>query len=53
MTKYCKHCSREYDSALKKCPDCGGKLRENYTEEELEQIQKEDDDFTVVSTLLW
>ncbi|MDR0915862.1 MAG: hypothetical protein LBN02_01560 [Oscillospiraceae bacterium] len=52
MTKFCDKCDAEYDPAAKKCPVCGGKLKEHYTEEELEQIQKENDDFTVVNTLL-
>ena len=52
MTKYCKKCNVEYDCSQKKCPVCDEKLIRKYTEEELEEIQKQNDDFTVINTLL-
>ncbi len=52
MKKYCDKCQKEYKPELKKCPDCGGKLKVKYTEEELCKIQKQNDDFTVINTLL-
>jgi hypothetical protein len=51
MHKYCEKCEKDYDCALKKCPVCGEKLTKQYTEEELEKIQKQNDDFTVINTL--
>lgn len=52
MKKYCLDCEKEYPSDIKKCPDCGKKLNAKYTEEELREIQKQNDDFTVINTLL-
>jgi predicted amidophosphoribosyltransferase len=52
MTKYCKQCEKDFDSIIKKCPDCGAKLQDKYTEEELEEIQKINEDFTVINTLI-
>jgi hypothetical protein len=52
MTRYCESCEKHYDCKMKKCPDCSRKLKDYYTEEELEKIQKQNDDFTVINTLI-
>ncbi|MDR0838139.1 MAG: hypothetical protein LBN99_00690 [Oscillospiraceae bacterium] len=53
MTKHCDNCNEDYERALKKCPVCGEKLKEHYTEEEMAQIQKENDDVAAITTMLW
>ncbi len=50
MIKYCNDCKREYPEDQKRCPICGGKLEKWLTEQE--RIDKENDDFTVINTLL-
>lgn len=52
MTRYCGECDKEYNCETKKCPECGKKLVKKYTPKELEEIQKQNDDFTVINTLL-
>jgi len=52
MKKYCDKCQKEYEPKLTKCPDCGSKLKVKYTKEEMREIQKQNDDFTVINTLL-
>ena len=52
MRKYCKKCEKGCDGTSKECPVCGEKLTKEYTEEELEQVKKQNDDFTVINTLL-
>jgi len=52
MIKYCSQCKMEVDCEAKKCPGCGGKLERKYTEEELQEIQKQNEDFTVINTFL-
>lgn len=52
MMKICGYCHRQFDEKQKKCPICGRKLKKHYTEEELREIQKENDDMTVINTLL-
>ena len=52
MYKICRDCGAKYDLSEKKCPKCGGKLETQYTEEELKEIQKQNEDMTVVNTLL-
>ena len=51
MYKHCVKCEKDYDCTLKKCPVCGKKLIKKYSEKELEEIKKQDDDFTTISTL--
>ena len=46
------NCGMKYDLSEKKCPVCGGKLKKQFTEEELKDIQKQNDDMAVISTLL-
>ena len=36
-----------------KCPECGGKLKKQFTEEELEEIKKQNDDFTAISNFMF
>ena len=50
MQKYCDKCKKGYDCALEKCPVCGEELSKQYAEDELEQ--KQNDEFTVINTLL-
>jgi predicted amidophosphoribosyltransferase len=52
MYKICKDCGKKCDLSEKKCPVCGGKLKKQFTEEELKEIQKQNDDMTVINTLL-
>lgn len=52
MYKICKDCKEKYDLSEKKCPKCGGKLKKQYTKEELEKIQKQNDDIIVINTFL-
>ena len=52
MYKVCEKCKEKYDLKQKKCPKCGGKLKKRYTEEELKKIQKQNDDITVINTML-
>lgn len=50
MKKYCNNCKKEFDARKKKCPICDKKLETKYSEEELEAIRKQNDDFTVINT---
>lgn len=52
MYKVCKECGKQFDLSVKKCPECGGKLKKQFTEEELEEIQKQNDDFTTINTFM-
>ena len=51
MYTVCEKCGKKYDLE-KKCPKCGCKLKTQYTEEELKKIQKQNDDMTVINTML-
>ena len=53
MYKFCEKCNKEYDLKEKKCPECGTNLIKKYTEEELKEIQKENDDMAVISNTLF
>ncbi len=52
MFKICKDCGKKCDESEKKCSVCGGKLKKQFTEEELEEIQKQNDDMAVINMLL-
>ena len=57
MYKICMNCGKKYDLSEKKCPKrncpvCGGKLETQYTEEEMREIKKQNDDMVVINTLL-
>ena len=52
MYKICKDCGEKCSLSEKKCPVCGGKLKKQFTEEELMKIQKQNDDMAVINTLL-
>ena len=52
MYKICENCKEKYDLEEKKCPKCGRKLKKQYTEEELKEIQKQNDDMMVIDTFL-
>ena len=50
--KKCITCNKEYDEKQKKCPVCGCKLKSKYTPEQMKEIKKQNDDMTVINTLL-
>lgn len=52
MYKVCKECGKQFDLSVKKCPECGRKLKKQFTEEKLEEIQKQNDDFTTINTFM-
>ena len=52
MFKTCKDCGNKYDLSEKNCPACRGKLKKQFTEEELKELQKQNDDLAVINTLL-
>jgi predicted nucleic acid-binding Zn-ribbon protein len=57
MYKTCINCGTKYDLSEKmcpkrKCPECGGKLKMQYTQEELKEIQKQNDDMVPINTFL-
>ena len=54
MYKICMNCGKKYDLSEKKChnrkcPECGGKMKTQYSEEELKEIQKQNDDMVVIN----
>ena len=54
MYKTCMNCGMKYDLSEKmcpkrKCPECGGKLKLQYTQEELKEIQKQNDDMVPIN----
>lgn len=52
MYKWCEKCSKKYDMEQKKCSECSSKLKKMYTEEELEEIKKQNDDSVVINSML-
>ena len=52
MYKVCMDCGEKCDLSEKKCPKCGGKLKKHYSEEEIREIQKQNDDMAVINTFL-
>lgn len=52
MIKICKNCKKKFSPAEKKCPKCGKRLKKQYTQKELKELQKQNDDMAVISTLL-
>lgn len=52
MKKYCEKCKNEFSAELKKCPACGKKLKVILSEQEQKELQKQNDDFTVINTIL-
>ncbi|MEG0296589.1 MAG: hypothetical protein RR620_07685 [Clostridium sp.] len=51
--KYCKKCKKEFDVEDKKCPICGKKLDKILSDKEKEEIQKQNDDYTVIDTMFF
>ncbi|MBO5382906.1 MAG: hypothetical protein J6A30_01250 [Ruminococcus sp.] len=53
MQKFCEKCKKAYDSSVKKCPECGNKLKKEYTAEEIKEMDKAviRDTFTTMYTL--
>lgn len=52
MKNYCEKCGKEFDIKKKKCPVCGEKLRIDYSEEELKEIKKQNDDMVAINTMM-
>ncbi len=52
MIKFCESCNKQYDRNLKKCPDCGKRLKIRYSEEEIKEIQKQNDEMTVINIMM-
>jgi len=52
MDKFCVDCGEKCDLSEKECPVCGGKLKKQFTEEELKEIQEQNDDMAVINLLL-
>ena len=52
MKKYCEKCKKEFSDELKKCPVCGKRLKVILSEQEQKELQKQNDDFTVINTML-
>ena len=52
MKKYCKKCKKEFSAELKKCSVCGKRLKVILSEQEQKELQKQNDDFTVINTML-
>ena len=50
MIRVCPKCNKQYKEKEKKCPRCGKRLKRQYTKEELEKIQKENDEALIVNT---
>ena len=50
MIYVCPKCNKQFDKSVKKCPKCGKRLKRQYTKEELEKIQKENDDSLIINT---
>ena len=45
-------CGENCELTEKKCPVCGGNLKKQFTDVELKEIQKQNDDIAVINTLL-
>ena len=52
MYQFCVECGEKCGLSEKKCPVYGGKLKKQFTEEELKEIQEQNDDMVVINTLL-
>lgn len=52
MYKLCEKMWKKYDIEVKKCPECGYKLKKQYTEEEIKAIKKQNEDMTIIDTML-
>ena len=52
MKKYCEKCKNEFTAELKKCSICGKKLKVILSEQEQKELQKQNDDFAVINTIL-
>lgn len=39
MQKYCEKCKKAYESSVKKCPECGKKLKKEYSPEEIKELE--------------
>lgn len=52
MKKICVKCDKEFDESMKKCPICDNKLKSVFTEQELEEIKKQNDDMVAINTMM-
>lgn len=52
MKYICEKCKEEFEENLKRCPSCGKRLKAVLTEQEQEKLQKQNDDFTVINTMM-
>jgi len=52
MKKICVKCNKEFNKTSKKCPICGKKLKEVFTEEELKELRKQNDDMVAINTMM-
>lgn len=52
MKKVCEQCGQEFDWTVKKCPICSKKLKTRYTEEELQEMKKQNDDMVAINTMM-
>ncbi len=52
MKYICEKCQKEYEEKLERCPCCGEKLKVELADREQEQLQKQNDDFTVINTMM-
>lgn len=52
MKKRCVCCNKEYDEKIKKCPDCDKKLKNVPTQEELEEMKKQNDDMVAINIMM-
>ena len=52
MKNYCEKCKKEFSEELKECPICGRKLKVVLSEWEQKELQQQNDDFTVINTML-
>lgn len=52
MKKMCEHCGREFGLNAKKCPICGKRLKTIYTEEELQEMRKQNDEMIAIHMMM-
>lgn len=52
MKKYCKKCDKVFFEDINKCPVCGKRLKDIYSDEEIREIENQNDDMTVIDTMM-
>ncbi len=53
MKYICEKCKNGCEEKLKGCPLCGNKLKPVLSEDEQKELQKQNDDFTVINTMMF